>query len=90
MKHGGGAHFQLSHAHIPTQIFQYALCIVCWPKHTSLNSSQCLECVRQLHFMGSSLSHLRAENVHSEVTHVGTKNWGVCSPKFLIFSVGGG
>ena len=45
---GGRAHLSLSHAHTPSQISQNALCIICWHKQTSLQSSQCQVCLQSI------------------------------------------
>ena len=44
----GEAHFSLSHAYTPTQIFQSVLCVVRWHKQTSLQSSQCQVCPQSI------------------------------------------
>ena len=45
---GGRAHLSLSHVHTPSQISQNALCIICWHKQTSLQSSQCQVCLQSI------------------------------------------
>ena len=45
---GGRAYLSLSNAHTPSQISQNALCIICWHKQTSLQSSQCQVCLQSI------------------------------------------
>ena len=74
---GGGLIFYSLHAQTPTQIFQNTLCVVCWHKPILCNLHS-VQCVRNRFLTSASvkavvqavfrqfLSHLRAENVHSD------------------------